>query len=101
MSEFQGNITLFPAQEQKSEKSPDASGNIEIKTSEIQALISYLQSAERTNNYKDEEVIKIRVACWNNESKAGRKYLGGFVSPPMTQTDSPTPTQPSSSSSLF
>ena len=98
MTDFTANISLFPTTEKKSEKSPDASGNIEILESEIQAVISYLQTAERTANYKDEQVVKIRVATWNNESKAGKRYLAGKVSPPMAQSD--TATQPSASSEL-
>ena len=89
MSNFSANISLFTATDKKSEKSPDVSGNIEILESEIPALISYLQTAERTANYQEGQVVKLRVSIWNNVSKAGKEYLGGKVSPPMAQGNAP------------
>ena len=89
MTDFSANFSLFPAKEKKSEKSPDSSGNIEFAVSDIPAVIEHLQTAERQTNYKEIEVVKLRVAGWNTESKGGMRYVNGKVSPPMAQSATP------------
>ena len=94
MSEFKASLVLFPAKEKRNERSPDNSGNLELLTSDIPALLEYLESAEVEENYKGEKIVKLSVATWINEMKDGRKYLKGLVSPPMKRsvdTDSDMP----------
>lgn len=87
---FSASMSLFPVQEKKSENSPDHTGTIEINAMEIGNLVEYLQKADREKNWKDELVVKIRVAAWNSAAKeTGRSYLKGRVTPPMVQTSSP------------
>lgn len=86
---FSASMSLFPAQEKKSDNSPDHTGTIEISAMEIGNLVEYLQKADREKNWKDELVVKIRVAAWNSVAKeSGRSYLKGRVTPPMVQTSS-------------
>ena len=86
---FSASMSLFPAQEKKSENSPDHTGSIEISAAEIGSLVEYLQNAEKEKNWKDELVVKVRVAAWNSVAKgSGKAYLSGRVSPPMAQTQS-------------
>jgi len=92
MAEFNASFSLFASKEKNSEKSPDHTGNIEILADEVQAMISYLQTAERENDWKGNSVVKIRIASWNNTSEGGLQYQKGKVSPPITQAA--TPTQP-------
>ena len=77
-------MSLFPTQEKKSDNSPDHTGTIEVSEAEIGNLVEYLQKADREKNWKDELVVKIRVAAWNSVGKtSGKAYLSGRVSPPM------------------
>ena len=92
MAEFNASFSLFATKEKKSEKSPDHTGNIEILADEVQAMISYLQTAEREDDWQGNSVVKIRIASWNNTSEGGLQYQKGKVSPPITQAA--TPTQP-------
>lgn len=83
-TDFSANFSLFPAKEKKSEKSPDYTGTIEIPASELDALRAHLSSTPE-NNWKDEPVIKVRIAGWKAQSKGGLNYINGKVSPPMEQ----------------
>ena len=91
MTELNASFSLFPAQEKKSERSPDYSGTIEIPADQINALVAHLGTAPE-NNWKDEPVLKLRIAGWKNESESGLKYLKGLVSVPMAQTATSTQT---------
>jgi hypothetical protein len=86
MTEFSARFSLFPSKEKKSEKSPDTTGNIEVAVDQIQSMISYLQTAEREQDYQGNDVVKIRLAAWNTTSKGGMAYQSGKVSPPMANT---------------
>ena len=90
MSDFNSNFSLFPVQEKKSEKSPDFSGSIEIPVDQIDSLIAHLGTKPETD-WKDNPVVKLRVAGWKTTSKSGKNYVNGKVSVPMEQT--PTATQ--------
>jgi hypothetical protein len=83
MTEFSARFSLFPSKEKKSEKSPDTTGNIEVAADQIQSMISYLQTAEREQDYQGNDVVKIRLAAWNTTSKGGMAYQSGKLSPPM------------------
>ena len=91
MTDLNASFSLFPAQEKKSERSPDYSGTIEIPADQINALVAHLGTAPE-NNWKDEPVLKLRIAGWKNESESGLKYLKGLVSVPMAQTTTSTQT---------
>ena len=92
MAEFNASFSLFASKEKTKETQPDHQGNIEILADEVQAMISYLQTAEREQDWKGNSVVKIRIASWNSESKNGLQYQRGKVSPPITPAA--TPTQP-------
>lgn len=91
MNELNASFSLFPAQDKKSERSPDYSGTIEIPTDQLNALMAHLGTAPETN-WKDEPVLKLRIAGWNAQSKAGKTYLNGKVSIPSAQTATATQT---------
>ena len=90
MSEFNASFSLFASKEKASEKSPDHTGTIEVLADEVQAMISYLQTAEREDDWKGNSVVKIRLASWNNISEKGLHYQKGKVSKPMPKSDTPT-----------
>ena len=90
MSEFNASFSLFANKEKTKETQPDHAGNIEILADEVQALISYLQTAEREQDWKGNSVVKIRLASWNNISEKGLHYQKGKVSKPMPKSDTPT-----------
>ena len=87
MADLNASFSLFPAKEKKSERSPDYSGTIEVSVDEIDALVAHLGTAPE-NNWKDEKVVKLRIAGWSAESKAGMKYINGKISTPMQQQQS-------------
>jgi hypothetical protein len=94
-ADFNSNFSLFPAQEKRSEKSPDFSGTIEIPVDQINSLVGHL-GTKPESNYKDEPVIKLRIAGWKAESKSGKNYVNGKVSIP--QAKDATATQASTDS---
>ena len=102
MSDFKAKFSLFNSKEKTSEKSPDKTGNIEIASSEVAALVAYLQDPANTEeDWQGNSVVKIRLAAWNATSKGGLDYINGLASkplPPMAQ--SPTAAQASSTESL-
>ena len=83
MSDFSARFSLFPQDEKKSENSPDTTGNIEVLATEIPSLISYLQTAEQFEDYQGNPIVKIRMAGWTKESKQGKRFQSGKISPPM------------------
>jgi len=91
MTELNASFSLFPIQEKKSERSPDYSGTIEIPADQINALVAHL-GTQPENNWKDEPVVKLRIAGWKAQSQNGKNYLNGKVSVPMQQQTSPSNT---------
>ena len=88
-TEFNSSFSLFPAQEKKSEKSPDFSGTIEIPVDQINSLVGHLGTKPETD-WKDNPVIKLRIAGWKTASKSGKNYINGKVSIPMAQNATAT-----------
>jgi uncharacterized protein (DUF736 family) len=91
MTDLNASFSLFPAQEKKSERSPDYSGTIEIPADQINALVAHLGTAPE-NNWRDEPVLKLRIAGWKATSKTGKDYINGKLSVPMAQSATPTQT---------
>ena len=100
MSDFSINFVQFTVKEEnkKSDKSPDVTGNIEVPAEEVNALIAYLQNAERVLDWQDKEVVKIRLAGWNREIKKGPNqgdpFLSGKLSAPYVPEDKPAAAKP-------
>ena len=88
MSELNASFSLFPTQEKRSERSPDYSGSIEIPVADIDALVAHLGSQPEAN-WRDEDVIKLRIAGWKATSKGGKSYLNGKISIPQQQQQAP------------
>ena len=88
MSELNASFSLFPAQEKKSERSPDYGGVIEIPADQIDALVAHLGTKPEAN-WRDEDVIKLRIAGWKATSKGGKSYVNGKVSIPQGQQQAP------------
>jgi len=84
MTELNASFSLFPAQKKKSERSPDYGGVIEIPADQIDALVAHL-GTQPENNWKDEPVVKLRIAGWKAQSQGGKNYLNGKISVPMQQ----------------
>ena len=79
---FQANLTIFPVKSKKSERSPDNSGTLEIKESELQSFIRFLNTCDREENYKGDSVIKLSVNTWAKQMRDGRPYMQGNVKEP-------------------
>ena len=100
MSDFSINFVQFTTKEEnkRTEKSPDVTGNIEVPADQVNALISYLQNAERVLDWQDKEVVKISLAGWDNEIKQGKNkgnyFLSGKLSSPWVPQDKPAAAKP-------
>lgn len=79
-------FSMFNTREKKSDRSPDMSGDIEIPVSQLDELATHLKS-QPVKNYKDEPVIKLRIAGWNTESQKGTKYINGLISVPLNRDE--------------
>ncbi len=87
MTELNASFSLFPVRDKKSERSPDYSGTIEIPADQINALVAHL-GTQPENDWKDEPVVKLRIAGWKAQSQGGKDYLNGKISVPMQQRTS-------------
>ena len=100
MSDFSINFAQFTVKEENKKKDtwPDVTGNIEVPAEEVNALISYLQNAERVLDWQDKEVVKISLAGWNREIKKGPNqgipFLSGRLSAPYVPQDKPAAAKP-------
>lgn len=90
MTDFSAQIAVFPREVDNGSKQPNASGDIQVLATEIPNLISFLQQAERENDYKGNSVVKLRVALWQGVSKSGGAYMSGKVTPPQPAQKGPT-----------
>ena len=79
-------FSMFNTKEKKSDRSPDMSGEIEIPASMIAEIRNHL-SSPAVMNWKDEPVIKLRIAGWHAESQKGTKYINGLISVPQEQQE--------------
>ena len=90
MPELNASFSLFPTQEKRSERSPDYSGSIEIPAADIDALVAHL-GTQPESNWRDEPVVKLRIAGWKATSKGGKTYLNGKISIPQDQQPAAAP----------
>ena len=77
------NVSLFQqrAEDRKSEKSPHATGYLEIAVEDLNEFFSLAMALEPVENWKNEKVIKLRAAAWQKTTKDGRKFDSVSVSP--------------------
>ena len=75
---FQGKVAVFPAEPGRKYQ---YSGNVTFPAAELPALIQYLQT-KQPDEYGN---IRLRLIGFNNQSRAGQQYIGGFVSPMQEQ----------------
>ena len=84
---FTASFSLFPAKDRAKKTSPNHSGTIEVPAAEVQSMIAWLQAAQPENNWKDEPVVKLSIAAWDNSSEKIPQYLRGRISPPMPKKE--------------
>ena len=91
MADFNIGFVQFTQLEEdkRTEKSPDVTGSIEVLATDVDALINYLQTAEREEDYRGDEVVKLRLAGWNRMSRAGKPFLSGKLSEPYRPDSKP------------
>jgi hypothetical protein len=87
---FTASFSLFPAKDRAKKTSPNHSGTIEVPAAEVQSMIAWLQAAQPENNWKDEPVVKLSIAAWDNSSENFPQYLRGRISPPMPKKEDAT-----------
>ena len=77
------NMALFQqlAQDRKSDKSPQATGSIEISVADLNQFFSLALALEPVDNWKGEPVIKLRCGVWHRETKNGKPWESISVSP--------------------
>ena len=69
------------AEERTSDRSPHATGNLEIKVDDLNEFFSLALALKPVENYKGEQVIKLGCAVWHSETKNGKPYESIFVNP--------------------
>ena len=77
------NVSLFQqrAEDRKSEKSPHATGYMEIAVEDLNEFFSLAVALEPVENWKNQKVIKLRTAAWHKVTRDGRKFDSVSVSP--------------------
>lgn len=81
---FQGSVAIFPAEPGRKYQ---YSGNVSFPAAELQALFQYLQT-KQPDRYGN---IQLRMVGFNNQSKQGQPYIGGYVGPKQDQPQQPYP----------
>ena len=76
------NLFEKKEEERKSEKSPHCSGFVELALSDLDEFFSLCKNIEPELNYKNEPVIKLRIALWDSVGKkSGKPYRYALISP--------------------
>ena len=92
---FNGNLSMFPTREKRTDKSPDYTGTIELPLDQAMAMAEWLTAQPGETSYNGNTVIKVSVAGWKKTSQSGMAYLSGRISPPLAkqqaQADSEMP----------
>ena len=77
------NCKLFQKleKERSSDKAPNATGFIEIPVADLNEFFSLALALEPVDNWKNEKVIKLRVAAWHRDTQNGKPYESLSISP--------------------
>jgi len=76
-------------EEKRTEKSPDVTGSIEVLATDVKALISFLLTAEREEDYRGDQVVKLRLAGWKGQTRNDKPMLKGKLSEPYRPDSNP------------
>ena len=103
MADFNIGFVQFTQLEEdkRTEKSPDVTGSIEVLATDVDALINYLKTAEREEDYRGDEVVKLRLAGWNGMTRKNKPMLKGKLSEPYRPDAKPAATVAASSGGDF
>ena len=76
-------MSLFQQLEKdrKSDKSPHATGSLEISVADLNEFFSLAMALEPVDNWKGEPVVKLRCGVWHRETKNGKPWESIAVSP--------------------
>ena len=77
------NMSLFQQKEEdrKSDRSPNATGSLEISVADLNEFFSLALALEPVENWKGDKVIKLRCGVWHRDTKNGKPYESIAVSP--------------------
>ena len=77
------NLTLFQQKEEdrKSDKSPHATGALEISVADLHEFFTLALALEPVENWKGDQVVKLRCAAWDKETRDGRPFQSCSISP--------------------
>ena len=77
------NMSLFQQLEKdrKSDKSPQATGSLEIKVDDLNEFFSLASALQPVENWKGEMVVKLRCGVWHRDTRNGKPYESISVSP--------------------
>jgi len=103
MADFNIGFVQFTQLEEdkRTDKSPDVTGSIEVLATDVDALINYLQTAEREEDYRGDEVVKLRLAGWNGMTRNNKPMLKGKLSEPRRPDAKPAATVAANSGGDF
>jgi len=69
------------AEERTSDRSPHASGNLEISVADLNEFFSLAMALKPVDNYKGDPVIRLSCAVWHSETRAGKPFESIWASP--------------------
>lgn len=78
------NMALFQQKEadRKSDKSPHATGSLEIDVNDIEEFFGLIRALEPVDNWdQTRKVVKLRCGVWHRETRAGKPWESIAVSP--------------------
>ena len=77
------NLSLYQKleSERSSDRAPHATGNLEIKVEDLNEFFSLALALKPVENYKGDQVIKLRCAAWHRETRANKPYESLSISP--------------------
>ena len=77
------NIKLFQFENEKrkSDQSPHATGFLEIPVNDLNEFFSLAMALEPVDNWRGEQVIKLRCAAWHKEDKNNKPFESISVTP--------------------
>ena len=76
------SIFQKPEEERTSDKSPHATGNVEISVDDLNEFFSLAMALKPVDNWNGtKKVIKLGCAVWHGQTKTGKPYESIFINP--------------------
>ena len=77
------NVKLFQKleEERSSDKAPHATGFLELSVADLNEFFSLALALKPVENWKNEQVVKLRCAVWHRQTQNNKPYESISISP--------------------